>query len=578
LTPGLRPSTLADMAEQAALGEAWLASLASARVSPRVLRAVGRLVPPRTFGLDHEIAGAMRSIHREHEGELSRFRDLARVGFAMLARDRSPEERRQACVWLTLFPSDEMVDALARVLLDDTEANELRDQAAWSLGFRQAQERHEAILWPATAIARANDALVAAWEHGLGERLPQLAPASRHVDDARLFAWMREHLDRAWPALEAFGDAALARALLARLPTTPDEHVPRAIRLAAHVLGAEASGALVDFARGATYSASLEALFAAVGTGSTAALDALDATIATMTFPAPSRARREVCLANTGASLHVRALRVARTTATLDVRARREACVAASADFARLAGADAIHESTLHAMWRHVAFGARHDPASVIACVEHSPRALETLRPLAGPYVIALSRVGRFDDAERVAAQQGLHGIASWEAARHGRPCTALRLAVAAPERTVWSTAGEALGAFLLGRIDLAQAALRAFDASAQVRWEAVEAPDPAVRAVLERDAGALLLLCTPPPPDAPPERFDPTCLDAVARHVRPPIEAPRSALARARGAYARRPRTCTARSTHLDNEVALPAGDPSWSDADATSPTRRFR
>ncbi len=261
------------MAERAALDEAWLASLAPPRVSPRVFRAIGRLVPRRYFGLEYEHAGTMRAITRDHEPELSRFHELSRVGLAMLARDRSPEERRQACVWLTLFPSDEMAAALSRVLLDDAEPEELRNQAACSLGFRQAQERHEAILWPATAVARADDALVAAWERGLGATLSQLAPACRHVDDPRLMAWMREHLDVAWPALEAFGDEALARALLERLPTIPDEHVHRAIRLAAHVLGAAAADALVAFAREAPYSSALESLYAAVGVGSTAALE-----------------------------------------------------------------------------------------------------------------------------------------------------------------------------------------------------------------------------------------------------------------------------------------------------------------
>jgi len=582
LTPGLRPSTLrtmattAAMAERAALDEAWLASLAPPRVSPRVFRAVGRLVPRRYFGLEYEHAGTMRAITRDHEPELSRFPELARVGLAMLARDRSPEERRQACVWLTLFPSEEMASALSRVLLDDTEPEELRNQAAWSLGFRQAQERHEGILWPATAVARANDALVAAWERGLGATLSQLAPACRHVDDPRLLAWVREHLDVAWPALEAFGDEALARALLERLPTTPDEHVHRAIRLAAHVLGAAAADALVDFAREAPYSSALESLYAAVGVGSTAALEALDARIAAMTFPAPSRLRREACLASPGVSLHVRALRIARTTATLDPATRRDACVTACADFARLAAADAIHESYLHAMWRHVAYGARHDGPSVLACVAHSPRALAELPALGEATVVSLSRAGRFDEAARVAAEQGLQGIASWEAARLGRPYTALRLAVAAPERTVWSTAGEALGAFLAGRIDLAQAALRAFDAGAQVRWEALDAPDPAVRAVLERDVMPLLMLCAPPPPDATPDAFDPACLDAVARHVRPPIEPPRHAPQAARAHASSRPRSCAARASRLDMEPALPRSVTRFSSR-PERPTRRF-
>jgi hypothetical protein len=562
------------MAERAALDDAWLASLAPPRVSPRVFRAVGRLVQRRTFGLEYELAGAMRAITRDHEPELSRFPALSRVGLAMLARDRSPEERRQACVWLTLFPSDEMVQALARVLLDDAEPVELRSQAAWSLGFRQAQERHEAILWPATAVARANDALVAAWDRGLGATLPLLAGACRHVDDPRLFEWMREHLDVAWPALEAFGDEALARALLQRLGTIPDEHVHRAIRLAAHLLGAEAAAPLVDFAREAPYAASLECLFAAVGVGSAAALEGLDARIAAMAFPAPSRARREVCLASPGANLHVRALRIARTTATLDPQARRDACVAACADFARLAAADAINEAYLHAMWRHVSYGARHDGPSVLACVAHSPRALAELPALGEPYVVALCRAGRFDEAARVAAEQGLQGIAAWEAARHGQPFTALRLAVAAPERTVWSTAGEALASFLAGRIDLAQAALRAFDASAQVRWEALDTPDPAVRAVLDRDVMPLLMLCAPPPPDATPDVFDPACLDAVARHVRPPVAPPAHTHPAARAPA--RPRACAARVSRLETDTALPrslAAPSSRQD----SATRRF-
>jgi hypothetical protein len=569
---------MSPMAERTALDEAWLASLAPPRVSPRVFQAVARLVPRRYFGLEYELATAMRGIYRDHEPELSRFPELARAGFALLERDRSPEERRQACVWLTLFPSDEMVDTLARVLLDDTEGAELRSQAAWSLGFRQAQERHESILWPASAVARANDALVAACGRGLGATLPLLAGACRHVDDPRLFAWMGEHLhlDAAWPALEAFGDETLARALLQRLPTIPDEHLHRAIRLAAHVLGAASADALVDFAREAPYGTALECLFGAASVGSTAALEALDARIAAMAFPAPSRARRDACLASPGVSLHVRALRIARTTATLDPATRRDACVAACADFARLAAADAMNEAYLHAMWRHVAYGARHEGPSVLACVARSPRALAEVPALAEPTVVALSRTGRFDEAARVAAEQGLQGIASWEAARHGHPYTALRLAVTAPERTVWSTAGEALGSFLAGRIDLAQAALRAFDAGAQVRWQAIDTPDPAVRAVLERDVMPLLMLCAPPPPDATPDVFDPACLDAVARHVRPPLEPPRHVSPAARTHATSRPRSCAARASRLDMDTALPrsATRPS---SRPERPTRRF-
>jgi hypothetical protein len=97
------------------LDEPWLASIAPPRLSPRVYRAVAPLVPRKYLGLEYERAAAMRKVYREHEGELSRFHALADVGFAMLASGRSAEERRQACVWLTLFPSDDMVETLARV-------------------------------------------------------------------------------------------------------------------------------------------------------------------------------------------------------------------------------------------------------------------------------------------------------------------------------------------------------------------------------------------------------------------------------------------------------------------------------
>jgi hypothetical protein len=549
----------------------WLASIAPPRVSPRVYRAVVPLVPRKYFGLEYERAAAMRKVYREHEGELSRFPELAEVGFAMLAPGRSADERHQACEWLTLFPSDAMVDALARLLLDDSEATELRNRAAWSLGFRQARERHDSILWPATAIARANDVLVSAWERGLGASLSQLAPASRHVDDARLFAWMRNHLALCWPAVEAFGDDGLARAMLQRLPTIPDEHGIRAVRLVAQVLGVAAAAPLVDFAREAPYSMALECLFAAIAVGSTTALDALDARIATMAFPAPSRARREACLASPGTNLHVRALRLARITATLDLDTRRRACATACADFARLAAVDAIHEAYLHAMWRHVAFGARHDAQAVVTCVERSPRALAEVPALAEPYVRALSASARFADAERVAAEHGLQGIAAWEAARVGRPYSALRLGVSAPERTVWSTASLALGSFLVGRIDLAQAALRAFNADAQARWEAVDRPHPTVTAVLERAVEPLLMLCAAPPPDALPDVFEPACVDAVARHVRPPIKIrppPTSSLK-----PLSRARACAARAPRLDTRTAMPlsALDPSPSTRPST-------
>jgi hypothetical protein len=513
------------MTDRAELTDAWLASLAPPRLSPRVHRALEAVVPHPTLGLETECAWALRNVVRDHDHQLSRFPELAVVGLAFLARPRSVEERRQACIWLTLFPSEEMVDALSRVLLDDSDATEVRNQAAWSLGFRQAQERHDSIFWPPAAVERANDALVTAWQRGLAPSLSQLAPASRHVDDPRLFAWWREHLDEAWPAIEAFADAPLARALMGRLPTAPDEHVHRAIRLAAHVLGSEAAEPLVEFARNASASPSLEARLAAIGVGSGAALADLDATISTMAFPAPTRAKRAAWLESGGVSFHVRALRVARTTATMDLGRRREACVEACADFALLARVDAIHESYLHAMWRHVAYGAQHDPTSVVGCVEQSRDALSSLAELAPPYVTALAAKGRMRDAVRVGVENGVPGHAAWELARRGRPMLALAAARSARERDVECAAGEALGTFLVGRVDLAQAILDAFTPDADSAWE-VQADESAVgRAVLARDVAALAELSEPPPPDAESDAFDFSVVQEVERRLRPPLE-----------------------------------------------------
>jgi hypothetical protein len=180
-------------------------------------------------------------------------------------------------------------------------------------------------------------------------------------------------------------------------------------------------------------------------------------------------------------------------------------------------------------MWRHAAFGARHDAGAVIACVERSPRALAELPALGEPYVTALCAVGRFRDAARVASEIGLQGHAAWEAARRGRPFTALRLLSAGERvRTPRSAAGEALASFLVGRVDLAQAALEGFAPDAQARWEgergesAGAGADPVTRAVLDRDVVALASLCVASPLDAEPDDVDLAWVGEAERRLRP--------------------------------------------------------
>ncbi len=508
------------------LHEPWLASLAPPVLSPRLFRAVDPLVVRRWLGLEYERAGAMRAVYDAFERELPRFPELADVGFAMLARDRSIAERRQACVWLTLYPSDEMVDVLSRVLLDDGDEAEVRSQAAWSLGFRQVQERHEALFWSPQAVARANDALREAWQRGLAATLPQLVRVTRHVDDPRLFAWMCDHLDEAVPALEAFASEELACGLLARLETLPDEDVHRVLRLTAHVLGKPAAGTLLAYGRDAKHPQALEALLCAVTLDPSLALPVLDEVIAALTFPAPTRAKREAYLGSPGENPHVRALRVARTTATLAPADRGTACEAACVDFELLARIDAIHESYLHALWRHVAHGAREvAPERVVACIQGSPRALSELPALAEPHVIALCASGRFRGAVDVAAAEGVAGRGAWEVARSGRPFLALRLAASVRTPTPHSVAAVAVASFLAGRVDLAETALRTFDADDDVRWYAHDTADPVARAVLDRDLMALASRCVGAPEGADPDEMDLALLDEAERRLRPRME-----------------------------------------------------
>jgi tetratricopeptide (TPR) repeat protein len=346
------------------------------------------------------------------------------------------------------------------------------------------------------------------------------------VDDPRLFSWMCEHIDEGLPALEAFATDELARVLLARLETVPEDHIHRVLRLAAHVLGAAAADSLIDYARDPGHAQSLEALLCALPFDPPRALPQLDATLATLAFPGPTRAKREAYLDFAGGNPHVRALRIARTTAAIAPPERPLACESACRDFALLARIDAIHESSLHAFWRHVAYGARHvAPEQVTGCVERSPRALAELPFLAEAYVVASCAAGRFREALQTAASEGVGALGAWELARAGRPFLALRLAASVRERTVHVAAAEALASFLVGRVDLAEAALATFDAEPETRWRAHDTADPVARAVLDRDLIALAGRCVAPAAGAQADEVDLRCVDDAERRLLPRLE-----------------------------------------------------
>ena len=142
---------------------------------------------------------------------------LAAFGHRLLDPRVHERTRQQGCVWLTLFPSIEMVDALSKVALDEREPLALRDQAAWSLGFRQALDRHASCSWSDEAVARADETLIRLAESATSASkvvLTQLPLALRHVDAPALFEVLAKAPALWGEAYEAFATPAFARVLL----------------------------------------------------------------------------------------------------------------------------------------------------------------------------------------------------------------------------------------------------------------------------------------------------------------------------------------------------------------------------
>jgi hypothetical protein len=85
-------------------------------------------------------------------------------------------ERVEGCIWLTMFPSVETVEALARIALDANDPVEVRNQATRTLGYRQLQEDHDAYGW-AMGQPRAGPAFASApgWD-----RVEPKLPAGIH--------------------------------------------------------------------------------------------------------------------------------------------------------------------------------------------------------------------------------------------------------------------------------------------------------------------------------------------------------------------------------------------------------------
>jgi hypothetical protein len=515
---------------------------------PAVRRRVRELVaalPTDGGALDGGVADRLTRLLDDGEPWLGAAPCLCDVGYWMLEPRHAVEVRQQACVWLTMFPTLETIRRVAAVATDATTPEPVREQAIWTLGYRQARFQHPSVVWAADAVqladdtlARLADAATTAGKIG-GEKLPH---ALRHVQSDVLAAVFARAPGLWGEALECFATPAVARVLLVRFDELPPQHRLRTIRLIAATLGEEALPHLRARATHTGLDEQLELRLLAVSLGGEAELPALEGLRRGMKFADLLRQRARWHLAHRGVVPTVRGLRVARVTATRPLAERAAACAQAADDLGVLTRFARHPEAYLYTLWGWMVNGAK-DPARARTLVDAYPEAQALVRDL---YLEDLARRGRVK--QLTAAAQTLQGSdlgALWLAI-HGRPFAALELAATARLHTPELVCARALACYRAGRPDLTLRVLaedlppaelvdeerpttgsRVDDPTlltfpgAHERWLAEHAPtaSPAIVAL----AGGLtkiLALARPAPTDAEPDTasLEPTA--AVVRRL----------------------------------------------------------
>src|SRR5690242_1792175 len=192
-----------------------------------------RLVPREGATLDGVALERVVRLLDDGEPWLGADPALAAIGYWMIDGKRPVELRRKGCTWLTLFPTVETVKRLAALALDDATPQPVREQAIWSLGYRQIRAGHPSTRWPTDAVQLADEALVqlanAATTAGkvTSEQLPL---AMRHVQWEGAGAVFARAPGLWGQAIECFATPAVARVLLVSLEDMPPQHRMRAIR------------------------------------------------------------------------------------------------------------------------------------------------------------------------------------------------------------------------------------------------------------------------------------------------------------------------------------------------------------
>jgi hypothetical protein len=382
--------------------------------------------------------------------------ELQGVGMWMLEDKQSVELRRRGCIWLTKFPSVETATRVAAVAVDPATPAPVRDQAIWTLGYRQLRAMHPATKWPTEAIQIADEALIkiahAATTDGKisSDQLPQ---ALRHVQDPGAAAVFARSPGLWGEALECFATPPLGRVLAVSMDDVAPQHRVRVLRLTAATLGEEIVPMMLARARDTSIDEKLEMLFLAIACGGEAHLGRLEDAIRGMKFIDLLRKRARWHLANRGIIPTVRGLRVARATATMTAAEREAKCGQAADDLAALTKFARHPEAYIYTMWGWLVRVVR-DPARARELVMAHPESQRLVRDL---YLEDLARRGRVK--QLAAAAQSLSGadFGALQLAIWGRPLAALELAATARQHTPELAAARALACYRAGRADLTE-------------------------------------------------------------------------------------------------------------------------
>jgi hypothetical protein len=362
--------------------------------------------------------------------------------------------RRQGCVWLTMFPSVKTVEKLAAIAHDAAAPVPVREQAIWTLGYRQARALHPSTRWPSEAVQLADEALVkladAATTAGKinSEELPL---ALRHVQWEGASAVFARAPGLWGQAIESFASPALARVLLVCLEDIPPQHRLRVIRLVGAVLGEEAVPMLLARAAAAAIDEKLEMLFVVVTLAGEAKLGLLEDAFKGMKYIDLLRQRARWHLNHPRVVPTVRGLRVARATGVMAPGDRAKACALAADDLGVLTKFARHPEAYLYAMWGWMVRGSG-DPVRARELVAAHPESQRLVRDL---YIEDLARRGRVKQLIATAQTLQAADLGAMQLAIYGRPIAALELAATARLQTAELVFARALACYRAGRPDL---------------------------------------------------------------------------------------------------------------------------